>query len=87
MLSSEFRKLINDVDSTFQEALLQGVPGKEPQTGDAGFGFGSDQEKSLDEARQETAQQAREGAYPVAKEVGDIARAHIKDFSEGNKSF
>jgi len=83
MSSSEFRKLINDVHSILQEALLQGVPGKEVQTS----GVGSDQEKTIQEAKEETAQQARESTYPVAKEAANITGTHVKDFSEGNKGF
>jgi len=79
--SSEFRKLINDLHSIVQDALLRAIPGKDPS--DINAGVGSDQEKTIEQARNETAQQAREGTYPVAKEAADITGKHVKNFSEG----
>jgi len=84
--SSEFRKLVNDLNSIIQDALLRTIPGKEP-TDDINAGLGSDQEKTIGEAKQETAQQAREGVYPVAKEAADITGSHLQDYSEGRKNF
>jgi len=87
--SSEFRKLINDVHSIVQDALLTAIPGNEPdnlgQDNQIGSQVGSDQEKTFQQAKQETAQQAREGTYPVAKEAAEITGSHIKDYSEGRK--
>jgi len=83
MSSSEFRKLINDLHSIIQDALLRTIPDRDPSEIDTGIG--SDQEKTVGQAKQETAQQAREGAYPVAKEAADITGGYVKDFSEGNK--
>ncbi|CAI2183236.1 12595_t:CDS:2 [Funneliformis geosporum] len=83
--SSEFRKLINDIHSIIQDSLLRNVPGKEPPT-ETGPELGTDQEKSIQEAKQETKQQARESTYPVAKTAAKVSGAHIKEFSEGNKS-
>jgi hypothetical protein len=79
--SSEFRKLINDLHSIVQDALLRTIPDRDPSEIDNGLG--SDKEKTFEQAKQETAQQAREGTYPVAKEAADITGAHVKDFSEG----
>jgi hypothetical protein len=79
--SSEFRKLINDLHSIIQDALLRAIPGKDPS--DINAGVGSDQEKTIEQAKNETAQQAREGTFPVAKEAADITGKHVKDFSEG----
>ncbi|RIA97123.1 hypothetical protein C1645_871601 [Glomus cerebriforme] len=84
--SSEFRKLINDIHSIVQDALLRTIPGKEPDS-DVPTRVGSDEEKTLQEARDETAQHAREGTYPVAKEAVNITGEHVKDFSEGKKGF
>jgi len=82
--SSEFRKLINDLHSIIQDALFRAIPGKDPSDIDAGVG--SDQEKTIEQAKNETAQHAREGTYPVAKEAADITGAHVKDFSEGKSA-
>ncbi|PKK78753.1 hypothetical protein RhiirC2_843191 [Rhizophagus irregularis] len=84
--SSEFRKLINDLHSIVQDALLRTIPDKDPNTDDTSK-FGSNEEKSLQQAKQETIQQAREGTYPVAKEAANITGEHVKDFSEGRKGF
>ncbi|CAG8551601.1 9234_t:CDS:2 [Funneliformis caledonium] len=84
--SSEFRKLINDIHSILQDSLLRTVPGKEPPT-ETGPELGTDKEKSLQEAKQESKQQARESTYPVAKTAAKVTGAHIKEFSEGNKTF
>jgi len=84
--SSEFRKLINDLHSILQDALLRTIPNKDPDTNSPSK-FGSDEEKTIQQAKQETMQQAREGTYPVAKEAADITGGHIKDFSEGKKGF
>jgi len=84
--SSEFRKLINDLHSIVQDALLRTIPDKDPNT-DATSKFATDEEKSLQQAKQETLQQAREGTYPVAKEAANITGEHVKDFSEGRKGF
>jgi hypothetical protein len=84
--SSEFRKLINDIHSILQDSLLRTVPGKEPPT-ETGPELGTDKEKSLQEAKQESKQQARESTYPVAKTAAKVTGSHIKEFSEGNKTF
>ncbi|GBB87561.1 hypothetical protein RclHR1_01400014 [Rhizophagus clarus] len=83
--SSEFRKLINDLHSIIQDALLRTIPDREPDTDVPNVG--TDEEKTLQQAKQETLQQAREGTYPVAKEAANITGAHVKDFSEGKKGF
>jgi len=84
--SSEFRKLINDLHSIVQDALLRTIPNREPDT-NVPTKIGSDEEKSFQQAKKETAQQAREGTYPIAKEAANITGDHIKDFSEGRKGF
>ncbi|CAG8590294.1 22967_t:CDS:2 [Cetraspora pellucida] len=80
--SSEFRKLVNDINHIFQEALSVTVPGQEgdietPQT---------DEEKSPGEFTHHVKQQTRESVYPVAKAGADIVGPQIKDFGEGKKS-
>jgi hypothetical protein len=83
--SSEFRKLVNDVNSIIQDALLRTVP--EKQASETGPELGTDEEKDVKEAVQETKQQARESTYPIAKAAANITGAHVKDYSEGNKTF
>lgn len=83
--SSEFRKLINDLHSIVQDALLRTIPDKDPNT--EAPKFGSNEEKTFQQAKQETMQQARGGTYPVAKEAANITGEHVKDFSEGRKGF
>ena len=84
--SAEFRKLVNDVHSIIQDTLLRTVPEKEPPT-QTGPEIGKDDEKTVQQATQETKQQARESTFPVAKAAANISGAHIKDYSEGNKTF
>jgi hypothetical protein len=81
--SSEFRKLINDLHSIVQDALVRTIPDREPDESK----FGTEDEKTIQQAKQETIQQAREGTYPIAKEAANITGEHIKDFSEGRKGF
>jgi len=78
--SSEFRKLINDINSIIQEAIASGVPGQEPPSHDV------EGEQSLKGVAHQTKSRARESAYPLAKEAADRVDPIIRDFSEGKKT-
>ncbi|CAG8466015.1 5841_t:CDS:2, partial [Racocetra fulgida] len=79
----EFRKLVNDINCVFQEALSVTVPGNEEVNVETPT---TDDEKSPQEISQHVKRQTRESVYPVAKAGAGIVGPQIREFGEGKKS-
>ncbi|CAG8517785.1 12710_t:CDS:2 [Acaulospora colombiana] len=77
--SSEFRKLINEINIVIQEAIATTDSGQETADPEA--------EETLKGVAQKTSTRARESAYPLAKKAAGTVDPIIREFSEGKKSF
>ncbi|CAJ0753689.1 15776_t:CDS:2, partial [Entrophospora sp. SA101] len=94
--SSEFRLLINEINSIVQEAISLNIPKQDDSTPSDNNNKkiqktshtqqSKDPKEATEETAKDVAQQLREGTYPIAKNAAEISGEHIRDYSEGKKS-
>ncbi|CAG8538574.1 2980_t:CDS:2 [Paraglomus brasilianum] len=85
--SPEFRKLVNDILSIIRDVLRQSIASGDEEQRDIGTGVGTDQEKSVDQAIDETTGKLRETVHPIARSAADVAEPIIERYSKGDISF
>nr|CAG8550670.1 13246_t:CDS:2 [Entrophospora candida] len=96
MSNSEFRLLINEINSIVQEAISLNIPKQDDFTPSDNNNKkiqktshtqqSKDPKEATEETAKDVAQQLREGTYPIAKNAAEISGEHIRDYSEGKKS-